>query len=266
MIDKHIVKNYKPTLDELFARYNRREFVHPDPLEFLYNYNTLKDREIVGLIASCLAYGRVHQILKSVATALERIGSPAEFVKMTSEPAILDAFQDFKHRFTTGLELACLLIGIKRTLDNYGSLGLCFQSGFKEEETMIYGLSNFVEALTANASGQINTLLPHPKRGSACKRLNLYLRWMVRKDEVDPGGWDNIPPSSLIVPLDTHMHRISLGLGLTDRKQADMRTALEITQAFEIIAPHDPVRYDFCLTRLGIRNDITPHEGIAFIF
>ena len=256
MIDRLVVEKHKPALDDLFARYNRREFVHPDPLEFLYNYESLEDREIVGLIASGLAYGRVNQILKSAATVLERIGSPAAFVKTTPEHAILKTFQDFKHRFTTGTELAWLLIGVKQTLNTHGSLGLCFQAGFKKEETMISGLSHFVQTITANASGQVNTLLPHPEKGSACKRLNLYLRWMVRKDEVDPGGWDNIPGASLIVPLDTHMHRISLALKLTNRKQADMRTAIEITQAFAIIAPHDPVRYDFCLTRLGIRSDI----------
>ncbi|MBW2650885.1 MAG: DUF2400 family protein, partial [Deltaproteobacteria bacterium] len=82
-----------------------------------------------------------------------------------------------------------------------------------------------------------------------------FLRWMVRRDDVDPGGWDDIPPSKLVIPLDTHMHRICLALGITKRKQANMKTALEITRSFQVIAPHDPVRYDFALTRLGIRKD-----------
>ncbi|MCD6487215.1 MAG: TIGR02757 family protein, partial [Syntrophobacterales bacterium] len=100
-----------------------------------------------------------------------------------------------------------------------------------------------------------NSLLPSPAKGSACKRLNLFLRWMVRHDDVDPGGWDDISSSKLIIPLDTHMHRICLALGITKRKQADMKTALEITRSFQVMAPHDPVRYDFALTRLGIRKD-----------
>ncbi|HOX23780.1 MAG TPA: DUF2400 family protein, partial [Elusimicrobiales bacterium] len=91
-------------------------------------------------------------------------------------------------------------------------------------------------------------------QSSPLKRWNLYFRWMVRKDAVDPGGWNKIPPSSLIVPLDTHMQRIAKLLGLTKRKQADMKTALEITAAFAAVRPEDPVRYDFCLTRFGIND------------
>ncbi|MBW2545477.1 MAG: TIGR02757 family protein, partial [Deltaproteobacteria bacterium] len=100
--------------------------------------------------------------------------------------------------------------------------------------------------------------VPLPAKGSACKRLNLFLRWMVRRDDVDPGGWDDIPPSKLVIPLDTHMHRICLAFGFTKRKQADMKTALEITDSFRAIVPDDPVRYDFALTRLGIRKDAAP--------
>ncbi|MFC1474950.1 TIGR02757 family protein, partial [bacterium] len=95
-------------------------------------------------------------------------------------------------------------------------------------------------------------LTPAPRRGSACKRMNLFLRWMVRRDDVDPGPWTDVPASKLVVPLDTHMHRISSGMGLTSRKQADLKTAIEITDAFRAISPEDPVRYDFALTRLGI--------------
>lgn len=100
-----------------------------------------------------------------------------------------------------------------------------------------------------------NYLLPDPAQGSACKRLHLYLRWMVRNDAVDPGCWRHVAPNVLVVPLDTHMHRIARALGLTRRKQADARAAAEITAAFRTIAPTDPVRYDFALTRLGIRRD-----------
>ena len=99
-------------------------------------------------------------------------------------------------------------------------------------------------------------MLPCPSRGSACKRLNLYMRWMVRRDDIDLGGWDRVPASKLVVPLDTHMHRIALAFGATRRKQANLRTALELTAAFRAIAPDDPVRYDFALTRFGIRSDM----------
>jgi uncharacterized protein (TIGR02757 family) len=109
--------------------------------------------------------------------------------------------------------------------------------------------------LRAEARGARNYLLPDPAAGSACKRLHLYLRWMVRRDAVDPGGWSRVRARQLVAPVDVHMHRLGRALGFTKRRQADARTALEITAALRRFAPHDPVRYDFALTRLGIRDD-----------
>ncbi|HTY21997.1 MAG TPA: TIGR02757 family protein [Desulfomonilaceae bacterium] len=252
---------YARNLCELYDAYNRREYVHPDPLEFLYDYKELRDREIVGLIASSLAYGAVRQILKSVGSVLGRMDSPYLFLRQSSKESLRETFKDFKHRFTTGDELSTMLYGIKKTVERYGSLQECFAQGFSsEQETVIPALSSFVDELRSVFDGRPRSLLPSPDAGSACKRLNLFLRWMVRRDQVDPGGWDNIPASSLIVPLDVHMHRISLQLGLTKRKQADLRAACEITAAFRGIEPEDPVRYDFVLTRLGIRDDLDPEE------
>ena len=249
-------------LEKLYARYHHRKFVHPDPLEFLYDYPDIHERELVGLVASSLAYGRVAQILKSVGSALKRMDySPRSFLMESSPAQIYRSFADFKHRFTTGKEMASMLLGAKKIIRQYGSLYACFMSGLKvQAETVLPALSCFVEQL-GHASGEWkNSLLPCPWKGSACKRYNLYLRWMVRKDTVDPGGWSGIPLSKLMVPLDTHMHRICLSLGITYRKQADMRTATEITRAFRAWSPGDPVRYDFALTRLGIRRDADPKK------
>ena len=149
-----------------------------------------------------------------------------------------------------------MLMGARSVIKRFGSLYECFLSGFNDDdETINTGLSYLVNELGTNSNGRSNSLLPLPERGSACKRWNLFLRWMVRKDEVDPGGWDRISPARLIIPLDTHMHRICLSLKLTKRKNADMRTAIEITRSFRKMVPGDPVRYDFALTRLGIRRD-----------
>ena len=243
-------------LEELYLRLNRREYVHPDPLEFLYDYDNLADREIVGLIASSLAYGRVGQILKSVADVLRRIGPPYEFLMSTAPSRIERAFHDFKHRFTTDRELASLLFGAKKTIEKYGSIEACFKNGFShDDKNVIPALEKFVAELSNSKIHTPGHLLPCPSRGSACKRLNLYLRWMVRRDAVDPGWWD-IPASKLIVPLDVHMHRIASALGFTHRKSADLKTALEVTTAFKKYSPEDPVKYDFALTRLGIRKDV----------
>jgi uncharacterized protein (TIGR02757 family) len=248
----------KENLEALYASYNQRCFVHPDPLECLYRYEDPRDREIVALIASSLAYGKVEQILKSVSTILLRMGSsPLDFLRSSPFQTIHTAFESFKHRFTPGADISLLLWSARSMIRKYGSLHGCFMAGYQDDhETILPALSAFVRVLQGDRSCCWSGFLPSPVRGSACKRLNLFLRWMVRKDEVDPGGWCGIPPSKLVVPLDTHMHRISLMLGLTKRNQADLRTAVEITQAFKGLSPEDPVRYDFVLTRFGIRPDM----------
>ena len=247
----------KGKLEALYHRYNQREFVDPDPLQFLYYHEGLCDREVAAFVASSLAYGRVAQILKSVSFVLERMRpSPSIFLKNACLEAIGKTFAGFKHRFTTAEKLCAMLVAIKGILERHGSLGACFSAGLKDDDqTILPALCAFTRELTGKASGRLDHLVPSPVGGSACKRLNLFLRWMVRQDEVDPGGWDNVPQSKLIVPVDTHMHRICLHLGLTTRKQANMATALEITEGFRALAPDDPVRYDFSLTRLGIRRD-----------
>jgi len=247
----------RTTLEQIYDRYHRRCYVHPDPLEFLYLYKDLGDREIVALIASSLAYGNVKQILRSVSLVLEKMGScPSAFLLNAPLNRIAGTFSDFKHRFTTGQDIARLLCGVRRVIEKHGSLQKCFMSRLQRNDcNVIPALSAFVENIFPEGG---DFLIPTPGRGSACKRLNLFLRWMVRRDEVDPGGWDGVPPSKLLVPLDTHMHRIAMTLGLTKRKQADLRTALEITEAFRKFSPSDPVRYDFVLTRFGIRKDLDP--------
>lgn len=244
-------------LEAVYESFNKREFVHPDPLEFLYQYNEPEDREIAGLVASSLAYGKVASILKSVSRVLDFMEpSPRAFLENASNESIKKACSGFAHRFAKGSHLCAMLAGTKGCVEAHGSLYECFLSGHKKkDETVLPALALFTNEILKYAEGSPGHLLPSPERGSACKRLNLFLRWMGRNDGVDPGGWDELRPSKLIVPLDVHMHRISTRLGLTSRKSADMRTALEITAGFRKIVPDDPVRYDFALTRFGIRND-----------
>jgi len=210
------------------------------------------------MVASSLAYGRVSQILRSVNTVLKVLGSrPAAYLAETSPSRLRKALAGFKHRFCTDEHIAALLVGAKRVIARFGSLEHCFAEGFwREDATVLPALHGFVESINEVAGGGCGHLLPDPGRGSACKRLNLMLRWLVRSDDVDPGGWSCVGAEKLIVPLDTHMHRLATALGLTQRKSADMRTALEITAAFRRISPDDPVKYDFALTRLGIRDDM----------
>jgi uncharacterized protein (TIGR02757 family) len=115
-------------------------------------------------------------------------------------------------------------------------------------------------AARVRACGAAATLMPDPEKGSALKRLNLFLRWAIRRDEVDPGFWRKIPASDLIVPLDVHMHRVGRMLGFTKRNQADMKTAVEISRSLSRFCPQDPIKYDFCLTRFGIRDDMSEED------
>ncbi len=240
--------------DQFYEKYNKREFVHPDPIEFLYEYADPGDREIAGLLASSLAYGRVKKINETVRFVLGRLEKPADFLRENSYTSLEKLFPGFKYRFTTGEGLSLLLEGIKKALETYGTLNECFLAGFgKKDETVLPALSAFVEELSKQ--GWPQSLLAVPAKGSPCKRLNLFLRWMIRKDEVDPGGWEGVPRSKLIIPLDTHMFRVSRALYLTKQNQAGMKAALEITASFREINPEDPARYDFALTRPGILND-----------
>ena len=259
-------ESVRQVLEELYRRLNRPELVHPDPLEFLYAFENPLDREIVALTASSLAYGRVAQILKSVNEVLERLdGAPYESVLGSGASGLRDRLSGFRHRFTRGEELAAILSGASGVIREYGSLGCCLEATEYPDEngSILRGAESLIGRILERAGLDCTYLLPRPSMGSACKRLNLMLRWLVRRDEVDPGGWDFIPSSTLVVPLDVHMYRAGRILGFTTRRSSDMRTALEITRGFREIEPEDPARYDFALTRLGIRKDCSTLAGLA---
>lgn len=239
-------------LETIYKKYNRKENIHPDPLEFLLLYDRPEDREIVGLIASGLAYGRVASILNSTEKVLSIMGkSPCSYLKSADSGSIRADLRNFKHRFTSAGEMAALLSSLGQLQKEYGSLAYMMtelQNGVSYREA----LHLFVDKILTSAGVSRCSLLPRPSLGSACKRLHLFMRWMVRKDEVDPGGWDMIHPRDLIIPLDVHMHRAGTELGFTCRKSADRKTAEEVTDGFRRLCPEDPVRYDFAITRLGI--------------
>ncbi len=244
----------RDALERLYRRYNHRRYIDPDPLEVVLRYDDPRDREIVALVASSLAYGRVLQIVASVTKVVESMGRPSEYLMNTNRRSLTARYRDFKHRFTTGKEVSGMLWNAKQVIEEFGSLENCFRTGLSDEDCdVLRALSEFVTRLRGANGTFCPTLLPDVPKGSACKRLNLFLKWLVRKDAVDPGGWDRIGESRLIVPLDTHIYRIGRALGMTARKSADLKTAREITDGFRKIAPEDPTKYDFALTRIGMR-------------
>lgn len=251
-------------LERLYARYNRKEFIGSDPLQFVYNYPEPADMEIVGFLAAGLAYGRVEQILKSLTDLLERMGdSPGQFVRDFGKGE-KKRLSGFKHRFTTGQDIADLLDLLRDVLEQSGNIEKYFLSGYSEDdENIIPALSRFCDSLrqkyacahNGRISRGLKYLLTTPADGSACKRLNLFLRWMVRDDEVDLGLWRAVDRAKLIVPIDVHISRLCKILGFHNSKTVSLSTALEITKSFSEIESSDPVKYDFALTRVGIVED-----------
>jgi uncharacterized protein (TIGR02757 family) len=256
----------KNVLEKLYDRYNHRELIRPDPLQFVYHYSNPKDMEIAALLAAELAYGRVQQIQKSLTDLLGRMGaSPFEFV-LNFDKQKRRKLKNFKHRFTPGDSLSDLLELLKKALSRYGSIQEFFVQGCNpSDKNIIAALSKFCDSLldmyakTHNrpVPRQLGYLLPRPAAGSACKRLNLFLRWMVRDDEVDAGLWKRIDKAKLIVPVDVHMGRLCRILGFHDRKVISLSTAVKITECFAEIEPADPVKYDFALSRIGILDNCT---------
>ncbi len=246
----------KEKLEIIYSKYNKREYIDPDPLLFIYNYHEKENREIAGLIAACFAYGRVEMIMKTVGLVLDKLQpAPFDYLMSRTKKNIKNDFKGFKYRFATEVHLVDLLWGIREVLYNYITLENCFCHGCSsKDETVLQGLTHFFEQI--NQDRQTGHLMANPKKRSACKRSLLFLRWMVRKDLVDPGDWEKVNPSKLIIPLDTHMYKVGRMLGFTKRKSQDMKTAVEITNGFRKILQDDPVKYDFCLTRFGIRKEL----------
>ena len=253
-------------LERLYARYNHKKFIPPDPLQFVYQYTNRADMEIAGFLSAVLAYGRVRHIEKSLTNLLGNIGdSPFEFVLSFGKDKRRQ-LQDFKHRFTRGDDISDLLALLKKILVENGSIEKFFLLGYrKTDRNIIPALSNFCDSLTcmhvAEHNGRMSRGLKHllttPAGGSACKRLNLFLRWMVRNDDVDTGLWKSIDKAKLIVPVDVHMARLSRILGFYNRKTVSLATAVKITEGFAEFEPADPVKYDFALSRIGILENCT---------
>lgn len=251
----------KDVLERLYRKYNRRRLIKPDPLQFVYHYSRPADMEIVAFLASALAYGRVQQIEKALTDLFGRMGnSPFEFVK-NFDGRQREKLKSFKHRFTSGDDISDLLALLKKILVENGSVEKFFLLGYRKTDgNIVPALSNFCELLldryAVEHNGQLSRglkyLLSSPTGGSVCKRLNLFLRWMVRDDDVDIGLWESIDKNKLIVPVDVHMGRLCGVLGFHSRKTISLSTALKITDSFSRIEPADPVKYDFALSRIGI--------------
>ena len=248
------VTRWRLVLRHLQAQYHRREFTDKDPIRFLYAFPDPSDREIVGLVTSAFAFGRVQSILNTVDLVLHRLGpAPGKYVDGATDRQLQRNFAGLRHRWSTGEELAALLGAARELRRTHGSLSQSLARRVKEaDETLAPGLGEWMCDWRACGAGTNNSLLSDPAKGSACKRLFLYFRWMVREDEIDPGGWTGMSPAQLVVPVDVHLFNIARILGLTRRRQPNLKAALDITSSLRRVSPDDPTQYDFSLTRPGI--------------
>ena len=233
-----------------------------DPVEFPHRYTDPRDIETVALLSASLAYGRADLFKPKIASILEGLGPrPARALEALDVPKARELLDGFVYRFNLPSDLAVLLLGMGRTLSKHGSLEAAFVAG--RDGSWQTTLARFARGLRAAAPEAeivrklgpirgLHHLLPFAEAGAA-KRLNLYLRWMVRgPDPIDFGIWKQLSPAELVIPLDTHVMRISKWLGLTQRSTIGWATAEEVTASLRLLDPHDPVRYDFALCHYGM--------------
>ena len=257
-------------LDGYLDSFPTEDHVENDPVGFVHRYDERADREIVGFIASAFAYGNVQSVLSSVEDILGRMGPhPAQFVAAFEPERDARVFRNFRHRWNNERDLVVLLWILGRLLRSYGSLEravvnrLEFPGASLEVlldrfslAALSYGHERFYSKRDLATRRGVRYFFPRTSDGSACKRLNLYLRWMVRPaDGVDCGVWSDILPSQLVIPVDTHIARISRYIGLTQVASPGWKMALDVTESLRILDPSDPVRYDFALCHLGIAKN-----------
>jgi uncharacterized protein (TIGR02757 family) len=252
-------------LDELYRQYDHR-FVTPDPLEFVRAQRTDADREVVGILASGLAFGTVPQIKRSIATVLEMLGPrPAEAVAALDPRDAAGRLRRFRHRWVDGRDVACLLFLARQMRAAHGTIEAFFAAGLSPGDADVgAALASFsARALALDHGGLyrgrripvdagVRYFFPSPEAGSACKRLNLYLRWMARRDGVDLGVWTRPDPCQLVLPLDAHTYTIARRIRLTRYRSPGWAMALDVTRRLRQLDPADPVKYDFAFHRMGL--------------
>lgn len=263
MISAHRALRLKPLLDRFADERPWGHRVAADPVELVHRYSKPRDVEVAGLLAAALAYGRADLFKPKVDGLLKQMGpSPAGFVADLTVARAAKLLDGFVYRFNLGTDLAVLLMGMGGVLRARGSLEALLVDGLGAG--VHAALAGFTAGLRDAAPADalvrrlgpvrgLHHLLPHPLGAGAAKRLNLYLRWMVRgPDAVDFGVWKQVPAARLIIPLDTHVQRISKLLGLTKRNDLSWRTAEDVTASLRLLDAGDPVRYDFALCHYGM--------------
>jgi uncharacterized protein (TIGR02757 family) len=249
----------KSLLDEKADYYNRPEFIKNDPICIPHLFTKKQDIEIMGLWAAVLAWGQRVTIINKCRELIRLMdNAPYDFIVNHKEKD-LKGFLKFKHRTFNDTDALYFISFFNQYYKKHNSLEEAFIQGLsKKSENIEKGLSVFHETFFSldDFPQRTKKHISTPARNSACKRLNMFLRWMVRKDKkgVDFGIWTKIKPSQLVCPCDVHVERVSRKLGLIQRKQMDWQTALELTNNLKNFDPLDPVKYDFALFGMGVEE------------
>ncbi len=247
----------KQYLDKLVETYETADFIKDDPIQFPHRYKDKKDIEIAGFLASIFAYGKREVFIKKLDILFKKMSQkPYEFIINFDENS--DILDDFDYRFSVGTDIKQIVLILMALYTSGNSLESLFKYGWKQTGSVEGMLKTSVDYFYARVSLPVTKgfyhLLPDPAKKSACKRLNMFLRWMVRDGKVDLGIWNFIPKSELLIPMDVHVAKVSRALSLLNKKQNNMSAVLELTEKLREFDSLDPVKYDFAMFGYGVNN------------
>ncbi len=247
----------KQYLDKLVETYETADFIKDDPIQFPHRYKDKKDIEIAGFLASIFAYGKREVFIKKLDILFKKMSQkPYEFIINFDENS--DILDDFDYRFSVGTDIKQIVLILMALYTSGNSLESLFKYGWKQTGSVEGMLKTSVDYFYARVSLPVTKgfyhLLPDPAKKSACKRLNMFLRWMVRDGKVDLGIWNFIPKSELLIPMDVHVAKVSRVLSLLNKKQNNMSAVLELTEKLREFDSLDPVKYDFAMFGYGVNN------------
>ena len=251
-----ITKTY---LDDLVKKYETIDFIKDDPVQFPNRFSSKQDIEIAGFLASLFAYGKRDVFIQKLEFMFDVIGkSPIDFILNFDEDNT--ELSCFSYRFSVGVDIVQILKILKMLYSSGESVESLFCAGWQLnndiQKMLQYVIDYFYARVTLDVTSGFYHLLPNPQKGSACKRMNMFLRWMVRGGCVDLGIWDFIDKSDLLIPLDVHVAKISRSMGLLCRKQNDYQAVVELTNNLKKFDAIDPVKYDFAMFGIGVNNGL----------
>lgn len=252
------LKELKPYLDELVDKYDRKEFIDDDPIQFMHAFSDKKDQELAGFFAAIMAWGRRDIVIAKVDDLLNRMNyRPYEFILHFSE-SDAEVFSNFKHRTFKPEDIYWLIKALKNILDTYqtfeGFWKECYKISRSQKRELMAIFHEQFFSFHPETPQRTRKHISNPKKNSACKRLYMYLRWCIRKSEVDLGIMNFMPPSELKIPLDVHVGNQARKIGLLKRTQNDWKAVLELTEKLITLDSNDPAKYDFALFGSGVLN------------